>query len=172
MATIIGEMGWMVGRFLLVMMLLAATTLAALAKDPQDPVAMIASIYKSYMGKTEPPSYSSRKVYSRRLKALIDADEKKTVRGDDPTIDWDVFVNGQDWELSNLKIVLASRSGTQAQVQASFDNLKEPVEMIFDLVQENGGWRIDDIRAMQKGNRWDMAKVLSKAPDAFPDQVK
>jgi hypothetical protein len=38
------------------------------------------------------------------MQALIDADEKATPKGDAGTIDWDVFVNGNDWDIKNLTI--------------------------------------------------------------------
>lgn len=34
------------------------------------------------------------------LRALIDADVKNTPDGYAPTIDWDVFVDGNNWEIS------------------------------------------------------------------------
>jgi hypothetical protein len=39
---------------------------------------------------------------------------------------------------------------------------------VFDLVLEDGHWRIDDIEKMLKP-RWTMSKILLDAPDAFPD---
>jgi hypothetical protein len=44
------------------------------------------------------------------LRALIDADVKNTPDGYAPTIDWDVFVDGNNWEISNVRITLVSRS--------------------------------------------------------------
>jgi hypothetical protein len=38
-------------------------------------------------------------------------------------IDWDVFVDGQDWKLSDLKITPVSQSATQADIRATFTNL-------------------------------------------------
>jgi hypothetical protein len=158
-------------RFLLVLMLLVAGSLMAHAKDAQDPVALIQSIYKSYMGKAEPPDLASLKVYSHRLKALLDADEK-AAQGEVGALEFDVFVNGQDWKLSKLKIALISKSEAQAKLRATFNNFKSPEEIILDLVREDGSWRIDEISSTRKGHRWTMSKILSHAPDAFPDEVK
>lgn len=33
-------------------------------------------------------------------------------------IDWDVFIDGQDWQLSELKIVLVSKSAAHAVLRA------------------------------------------------------
>jgi len=156
-------------RFLLIVML-AVGAFAAEAQDKSDPVALIASIYKTYTAESNPAGYAD--VYSRRLQGLIDADAKNTPAGDAGKIDWDVFVDGNNWELSNLKIALVAKAPERAQVRARFINMKEPRDMVFDLVREDGEWRIDDIRAMRKGGRWTMSKILTDAPDAFPDEKK
>lgn len=142
----------------------------ALAQTRNDPVAFITDIYKTYQADTEPPGYSD--VYSHRLQALIDADAKVTPEGEVGKIDWDVFVNGNDWQLSKLTITLISKSGARAQVLARFFNFKDPHEILFNLVREDGRWAIDDIREIKKGNRWTMSKILTGAPDAFPDEKK
>ncbi len=151
-------------------LLLAVGGGAAHAQDKTDPVVLIASIYKTYTAETNNPGYSD--VYSRRLQALIDTDAKDTPEGEAGKIDWDVFVDGNNWELSDQKIALVSKTGTRAQVRAKFDSFKKPHDMIFDLVREDGGWLIDDIRAAKKGGRWTMSKILTGAPDAFPDEKK
>ncbi len=101
-----------------------------------DPLALITDIYKTYQGDTDHPGYAN--VYSRRLQALIDADEKATPKGEAGTIDWDVFVNGNDWALSKLTITLVSKSAAQAQVRAQFYNFKDPHNLRFKLLREDG----------------------------------
>lgn len=106
------------------------------------------------------------------MQALIDADEKATPKGDAGTIDWDVFVNGNDWDIKNLTIALVSKSAARAQVRAQFISFK-PHDILFDLVREDGRWFIDDISETRVGsNRWTMSKILVHAPDAFPDEMK
>lgn len=133
-----------------------------------DPLALITAIYKAYAS----DRVNIDKVFSRRLQGLLDDDAKKTPEGDAGTIDWDVFVNGNDFEISKVKIALLSKSPTQARVQAQFDNMKKPQEITFDLVFEDGAWRIDDVSSTRKGARWTMSKILTGARDAFPDQKK
>lgn len=157
-------------RRLLLILLLAFGASAAHAQDGGDPVELITSIYKTYTADNNQPGLPE--VYSRHLQALIDADAKNTPEGYVGKIDWDVFIDGNAWEISNLKVALVSRSVTRAQVRARFDNFKKPREMTFDLVREKGDWRIDDIRSTQKGGRWTMSKILTGAPDAFPDEKK
>jgi hypothetical protein len=150
--------------FLASILALALGASSAHAEVDRDPAALIKAIYKTYQDdKPQPPH-----VYSQRLQALVDKDEKETPGGEVGRIDWDVFINGQDWKLTELKIVPVSQQADHAQVRATFKNFDTPNDMLFDLVLEKGHWRIDDIQATLKP-RWSMSKILSDAPDAFPD---
>ena len=98
----------------LVLMALGAVTANAAAAD--DPVALIAAIYKTYTdigpGKSGMPGLAH--VYSKRLQALIDKDATETPEGMVGRIDWDVFVDGQDWQLTGLDIKEVSRADAAA----------------------------------------------------------
>jgi hypothetical protein len=135
-----------------------------------DPVALLTAIYKTYtdIGPGEDGAPELSGVYSKRLQALIDKDEKETPEGDVGRIDWDLFVDGQDWQLTELKIVPALKETTRAEVRATFNNFGEPRDILYTLVLENGHWRIDDIQETLNP-RWTMSKILLDAPDAFPD---
>ena len=56
-------------------------------------------------------------------------------------------------------------------MRAVFANFGEPRNIIFNLVREDGKWRIDDIAETLKP-RWTMSKILTDAPDAFPDEKR
>jgi Protein of unknown function (DUF3828) len=138
---------------------------AASAKSvDSDPVTLITAIYKTY----ETDQAGLPHVFSKRLQALVDKDAKETPEGEVGRIDWDVFIDGQDWKLTELKITPVSQTSSQAQVRATFQNFDRPSDMLFDLVLEDGHWRIDDIEKTLKP-RWTMSKILTDAPDAFPD---
>jgi hypothetical protein len=128
-----------------------------------DPVTLITEIYKTY----ETEQAELPHVFSKRLQALIDKDEKEA-EGGVGRIDWDVFIDGQDWKLTELKITPVSQTPSQAQVRATFKNFDKPSDLLIDLVLEDGHWRIDDIQKTLKP-RWTMSKILTDAPDAFPD---
>ena len=132
-----------------------------------DPVSLIKAIYKTY--DTDNPGLPH--IYSKRLQALIDKDEKETPEGMVGRIDWDVFVDGQDWKLTELKIALVSKTADKAQVRTTFKNFGEPSNMLFELVREEGHWRVDDVTKTLPP-RWTMSKILLDAPDAFPDAPK
>ena len=131
-----------------------------------DPLALIAAIYEAY----EADRVNIDHVFSRRLQGLLDDDAKKTPEGDVGTIDWDVFVNGNNFEISKVKVALLAKSAVRARVRARFDNMKKPQEITFDLVLEDGAWHIDEVSSTRKDERWTMSKILGGAPDAFPDR--
>jgi hypothetical protein len=130
-----------------------------------DPVTLITAIYKTY----ETDKAGIPHVYSKRLQALIDKDAKETPDDEVGSIDWDVFIDGQDWKLTDLNISREAQTDTQAKVRATFKNFDKPSDMLFALVLEDGRWRIDDIEKTLKP-RWTMSKILTGAPDAFPDE--
>lgn len=133
-----------------------------------DPVDLITAIYQTYTdiapGEDGTPNVEG--VYSERLQALVDKDQKETPEGEVGRMDWDPFVDGQDWQLTELKIAPVSKEATQAEVRATFKNFGEPRDILFALVLEDGHWRIDDIQETLEP-RWTMSKILL---DAFPDE--
>jgi len=56
-------------------------------------------------------------------------------------------------------------------VRARFKNHNNPREILFDLVEEGGLWRIDEIQSLRKP-RWILSKILLGDPAAFPDEKK
>jgi hypothetical protein len=161
----LSALGTAVWRFLLVLLLILPDA-AAQSPHDADPLKLITAIYQTYTVDNTPVVPN---VHSRRLQMQLDTDAKNTPPGDAGTIDWDVFVDGNNWELSNLRIALVARSGSNATVQASFNNFGRPRKLLFALIREQGEWRIDDITSMREGARWTMSKILTHAPDAFPD---
>lgn len=129
---------------------------------------LIESIYATYRGDTNTPGYAD--VYSKRLQGLVDKDAKETPEGEAGRFDWDPFVDGNDWRLTEVKVALLSRKGKRAQVGSTFSNHEKPRRILFDLVQDDRSWVIDEIRSMRgpdwKKPAWTMSKVLVGAPDA------
>jgi hypothetical protein len=54
------------------------------------------------------------------------------------------------------------------KIRATFINMGEQRNMLFDLVREDGHWRIDEIAATLPP-RWFMSKILADDLGAFPD---
>ncbi len=157
-------------RFSLVILPIALGAAAPLEQVDGNPVTLITALYRSYtdIGHGEDTMPGLPGVYSKRLQALVDKDEKETPEGEVGRLDWDAVVDGQDWELTALGIMPVSQDAAQAEIRASFKNFGEPRDILYSLVLEDGHWRIDDIQETLKP-RWTMSKILLDAPDAFPD---
>jgi hypothetical protein len=155
-------------RLLPILMFFLMLIPAQAAPRPDDPLAMIKTIYKKFEAAAPEPEQD---IYSRRLQRLIDADRKSTPDGDVGALDFDVFVNGNNWELANVRVELLSRDATRAQVRSTFESFKKPQEILFSFVREGGHWRIDEIQSL-KSIRWTMSKILTGARDAFPDHKR
>jgi hypothetical protein len=137
------------------------------AQAVTEPAAMITAIYKEYQGQGEPKL--AKGVYSGRLEKLMRADKRRTPKGEVGRLDFDVFINGQDWDIKDLKITETERRGNRAVVQATFVNFDQPQEIAFELVQQSKRWQIDEVTSRKKP-RWTLSKILQGAADAFQAQ--
>jgi hypothetical protein len=130
----------MPGRVLLV----AAVSLLSIASLPlaaadQDAAAYITARY------ADKPEPGAKARYSPRIVKLWAACTKKEKKTGDPCMDFDIWVNAQDWEIKNLKIEPLKSDAKTAGVLASFDNFDRHEDINFRLIKDNKGWMVDDI---------------------------
>jgi len=140
----------------------------AQAQNEADPIAFVQAIYRDY-GREKPTPWPDR-AYSPRLQKLIDKDRRDTPKGEIGRLDFDPFVNGQDWKISGLQVALVSHTGNDAVVEARFRNFNTADDLRYHLVRDGGRWLIDDVTSVMKP-RWTLSKILAGAPDAFPDET-
>jgi len=104
---------------------------------------------------------------SRALAALFKRDDdcNKKLKGV-CAIDWDFIVNGQDWELAQVKVGPLRATGDKATVTVSFKSMKSSNANIYYFVREGGDWKLDDIET-HDGERRTMhiAKILRDYKD-------
>lgn len=151
-------------RWIVCLVMMLAGLSGALADEPRrpGPVDALRVIYDGYRSNpTTGPEISG--VYSARLQALIDADEAATPDGEVGAIDWDVFIGGNAWEISRVRLDIVAQSSERAVVRARFTNFRQPKDIAFDMVRENGQWLIDDIRTTNSQGPWSMVKTLTDA---------
>jgi uncharacterized protein DUF3828 len=145
----------------------------ALPPPPPSPTeTFVEGLYKPYLDNTagDPVQPDGQAIYSKRLQALIDKDLAETPDGEVGRLDFDPFVDGQDWELGGLKVKEIYRSGDDARVRADFANFGEPRSILFNLVREDGAWRVDEIASMLPPP-WTLSEILTGAPGATPEDV-
>ena len=139
-----------------------ALLIPAYAADPtfDTPRALLDYAYKPYA--TGDFKDDSGLLYSKGLKALFVAAGASASDSDDlGPVDFDVFVNGQDYQLTNLKIGDPSPEGEGVKVPVTLDNFDEPQSLVFHLVREDGGWKIGDIESLTPGAAWRLTTLLT-----------
>jgi hypothetical protein len=71
-------------------------------------------------------------------------------------------VDGQDWELKNLRVVAREVAGhpDQRLIIATFSNLGSAEEIHFDFQKAAGRWLLDDVHSLKRGGKWTLSKIL------------
>lgn len=154
----------------------AAAVLAACAREQEqapaaedaappdaDPTEAVRAIYDPYFGRgVQRGELREQAPWSAELWSRLEAMIARSNEINEPILDFDPFADAQDGELANLNLsTIFIVHGSNAGVRAQFTNSGEPREVIYDLVWENDGWRVDNIRTSQ----WDLRQIAA-APNA------
>jgi hypothetical protein len=151
---------------------LCAVALPVLAADTT-PDGTVRDAYaitiKNLSGPGKPPWRPPHrdKLMSRSLAALLARDDLyQRESGDMGQIGADPFLNGQDGEVKSLTVAVTEKPANgKALATASFRSFDQPVTVRFKMVQEAGGWRIDDIVNRFDGKDYAIREELSKPYD-------
>jgi len=159
----------MIRSALLIMSLLMASFGVAFA-EAGGPAAVIAEVYgvAGPSGHYQQPlaifaEASLRERYlSKRLCAALSEMDKRTPAGDVPNIDFDVVSDSQDPDVHDLKIAAASESADKAVVVADFKSHEDSERTVlrYELVQQDGAWKIDDVAASGKSH-WRVSEIIA-----------
>jgi hypothetical protein len=113
--------------------------------------AFVTKIYDSYKGKGS-KGYSIeseadiRRTFEPALAALIIKDEKAAAkRKETPALEFDPFVDGQEWELSAVSIAVNNTPPNKAVATVSFKNFGLPTKVVLNLVKTKSDWQIANI---------------------------
>src|SRR5580658_2588485 len=134
---------------------------AAPAPKIDDPVAFVKEVYGHYAAHKSGTDYTAPDdIYTPRLKALFVRDEK-WAKGEVGCLEIDFWVNGQDYELKNVRVSSSPVAGhpDRMLVIATFSNLGTAEEIHFDFQQIAGKWLLDDVHSV-RGERWTLSKIL------------
>lgn len=145
--------------------LLVALATPVVAAPPvfEDPAGLVAYAYEAYDSENA-STIDHTDLYSPSLLALFEAAAERTPEGFVGALDFDPFVNGQDYRIEGLAIATQIVDGDGATVIATFTNFGEPQEMRFTLVRRAEGWKIDDIEALGGGASWRLSEILAADP--------
>lgn len=133
----------------------------AIAQDLSDPKSVVEALYANY-GPAQIYPDPITHLRSERLNALYEADAKEA-DGEIGRIDFDPFINAQDYELSKLEIGDPYLAGGKAVVRVRFENMGTANEVGILLVNEGGDWKIDDVWNGGDEYSYDLLDIL-RAP--------
>ncbi|TBW34628.1 DUF3828 domain-containing protein [Siculibacillus lacustris] len=154
---------------------LAVALLAPVAARAEtgDPAAFVAGLYDRLAAsrrRKEPDFWREPAgrtgVFAKDLVDLWKAAEAKVEDGDVGPIDFDLFFNAQDGRPGKPTLVVVDVDSTKAHVRATLPVAKGKTAgaddtLVFSLVREGGGWRIDNLHGAAGGDPWDLRGLLS-----------
>ena len=150
--------------------LLAAASAHAGDETPAGTVMDAYAVTRKTLASSGPPPWRPPhrdKLMSRSLAALFARDDLyQDEAGEIGHIGADPFINGQDGEVKLLKVnVVEEPENGRALVNASFRSFKQQVTVRFRMIEEGGGWRIDDIINRFEGKDYSVRDMLSQPYD-------
>ena len=148
---------------LAVSFILAFTGLAA-AQAYDTPESLIEAFYAPYLA--GPEAFDGKAfdeqttMRSAALQALYDQDAADTPAGDQGTLDFDPYIGGQDWTITDLVMEEAQVDGDTATIDVSFKNFGEARNLTYELVKEDGGWKINDLVSKTPGDEFRLSEIF------------
>jgi len=138
-------------RFCLAVSCATIFILSRCAPSLPPPQKTIESLYAPYLapgGDSVPSNWEKAPVYSKSLRAAMDRGFAYSLLLNEPVIDYDPIVNAQDYAITNLKIdVDPPANPDKAHVVARFDNQGQKANVEYDMIVEDGAWKVDAIRS-------------------------
>jgi hypothetical protein len=133
---------------------------AAHARGVEDPRLFVQQRYAAYLRGADHFPPDPVWAYSPRLAGLFAGlDRWQRRHPDDVGLDFDWWINAQDWELSRVSVTEADTAPNARTVTARFHNSDRAEEIRFGFVRMGGRWYLDD--AVQGSGRGDNGWTLS-----------
>ena len=147
--------------------------LAALATD--DPASIVTGIYtRAAQGKGDAGGnfvvgnkVARSKYLSKSLAALWAKADARTRKGEAGPIDFDPVTNSQDPDVKSFKVTAEKQEGDKATVAVTIEGHQGPrpkpsdQTVRYQLVREDGQWKIDDIKGSADGRPWSIRSILA-----------
>lgn len=134
------------------------------AGDPAAMEAPVRALYVRYAAETRPEPLHRWAALSAALKPAMEAQSAMGKRADNPVLDFDPVLGGTE-----NRIGIVSYEAASGAVIARFQNGDASKIIVYDLGQENGAWKIANIRAP---GEWDLLQKLNAAGVMQTDPAK
>ena len=142
--------------------------LAGCAPSMAPPEKVVESLYAPYLSpeaNSVPSNWDKAPVYSKTLKAAMDRGFEYSLLLNEPVVDYDPIVNAQDYSIKNLTVDVVRSADAKAHVMARFDNLDRKTTVEYDMIVEDGAWKIDGIRSGKDSFRQVIDEALKPIGD-------
>jgi hypothetical protein len=136
----------------------AALVASAAAQEFDSPEALLETFYEPFF--TGAFAEDESIFRSAFLQELYEQDEANTPIGEMGALGFDPYINGQDFDIADFEIVATEVEGDVATAEVYFTNFGEPTELIYDLVFEDNGWRIDDVTSISPGREYRLSEIF------------
>jgi hypothetical protein len=147
-------------RALLALALALAASAAVAA--PRQPVDLVRDIYQRLIAANQTgEGYDpGDNLYSPRLRAL-EAAARKAAGTDVPCgLDFDIWFDGQEYDLKSADVSLAPGATANGQIVVSkFESLRHSHELHFTFRSISGRWRLDEAESVV-GTKWVFSRLL------------
>jgi Protein of unknown function (DUF3828) len=117
----------------------------------------VTNIYNGYKGNDSPghaldTEGAIRRYFEPSLAALMVKDRKLAAkRGEVGLLDFDPFVDAQEWDIADFDIAVAETAPGKASATVKFANLGKETTAVLDLVKIKNDWRVSDITWLRDG---------------------
>ncbi|MEO6014937.1 MAG: DUF3828 domain-containing protein [Devosia sp.] len=105
-------------------------------------------------------NYDVSLMQSEELRDLF-AKDSEEAGGEVGRIDFDPYIDGQDYQITDLQIGDAKLEEATATVEVTFVNFDRPTDLLFTLVEEDDGWKVDDVMPLHEKDRQSLKALLS-----------
>jgi hypothetical protein len=123
--------------------------------DPATMEAPVRAIYARYAAEARPEPLHRWAAFSKGLRPLMEMQSAMGRRADTPVLDFDPALSGKDNQLGQIAYEAVSGA-----VIVRFQNAGQTKIVVYDLVEEDGVWKIANIRAP---GDWDLLQKLAEA---------
>lgn len=139
--------------------LILAFSTAVMGASYDTPEAMLKALYAPYIANNL-DAIDDTSFHSKALQALYDADAANTPEGEMGALDFDPYINGQDFQISDLQISKPKISGNKAKVAVTFENFDQDTKLIYDLVKEDG-WKVDNVSSTDGDVQYSLVEIFN-----------
>jgi len=158
-------------RFIFVMIGAVVCSSASPVAAADSPAAPIAAIYKAAypVGHKDSPQTPfqdkalRRRYFTASFRAVAESIERREIASNGVILDADpILASNGPVDGDNPIVKLEQQEGDRARVKATFGSPKFRRSVIYQLVKEDGSWRIDDITEIPTGKgveAWSVRKI-------------